>query len=153
MSEAPVEYKFTAPDGETYDTSLVTSVAEIAKALKLPLDAAQKLVDNQHGLANASKKALTATVDGWKAELAADPVLGGDKFAENRAVANKAIALGGEELATLLEESGMVNHPKVFKWLHTIGTTLSEDRFVKAGGQPNATAGKSTANVLYPNNV
>lgn len=151
--EAPVEYEFVAPTGETLDTSMVATVAEIAKELKLPLEAAQKLVNSQHTLATAHQKTITATVDGWKAELAADPVLGGDKLPEHRAIANKAISLGGTELASLLEQSGMVHHPQVFKWLYAIGKTLSEDRFVAAGGQPTAVAGKPAANVLYPNNA
>jgi hypothetical protein len=132
---------------------MVEKIATLAKELKLPQDAAQKLVNEQHALSTAHSKAITATVDGWKAELAADPVLGGDKLAENTAVAKKTIALGGEALGKLMDDSGMIHHPVVFKWLYAIGKTLSEDRFVPAGGQPAAGAQVPHAKALYPNNA
>ena len=150
---APVEYKFAAPEGVTYDATLVEKVTEIAKESKLPVEAAQKLLDHQHSLLSAQQKALDDTVAGWKADLAADPEVGGAKLEESRATVNKAISLGSKELAELLESSGMVSHPVVFKFLHTVGKALSEDRFVQAREQPGAQAGRSLAKVLYPNHA
>lgn len=150
---APVEYKFAAPEGVTYDTKLVEQITEIAKESKLTVEAAQKLLDHQHSLATVQQKAIDDTVAGWKQTLAADAEVGGDKLEQSRATANKVIALGPKELPELLESSGMIHHPVVFKFLHTVGKMLSEDRFVQAGAQPGASAGKSLAKVLYPNNA
>lgn len=150
---APVEYKFTAPDGQTYSDRLVASVTEFAQAHKLPPEAAQALIASRHGDLQEQAKALTDQVAGWKAKLLADPELGGDKLPENRAIVNKTITLGPPELAELLDKSGMVDHPVVFKWLHGIGKTLSEDRFVAAPSQPNGKPERNVAKALYPNNA
>jgi hypothetical protein len=152
-TEAPaaVEYVFVAPEGQTYDDKIVTTVTEFAKENKLTATAAQKLLDTQHDLLAAQSKALADTVAEWKTKLAADPKLGGEHLDANRAVANKTIALGTPELAKLLEDSGMIHHPEVFGFLHNVGKMLSEDRFVAAGNQPGS-AGKTLAKSLYPNN-
>ena len=150
---APAEYKFAAPEGVTYDTALVEQITSIAKENKLTVEAAQKLLDHQHSLIAAQQKTLDETVAGWKQALATDAEVGGDKLEQSRATANKVIALGPKELPELLESSGMINHPVVFKFLHTVGKMLSEDSFVKSGAQPNSGAGRSLAKVLYPNNA
>ena len=150
--DTPVEYKFAAPEGQTYDDKIVATVTEFAKENKLTVTAAQKLLDTQHGLLAAQSKALADTVAGWKTQLASDPKLGGEHLDANRAIVNKAIALGSPEFAKVLEDSGMVNHPEVFGFLSTVGKALSEDRFVAAGAQPGS-AGKTLAKSLYPNNL
>lgn len=157
--DTPIEYAFKAPEGVTYDTSMVEQVTAFAKELKMPLEAAQKLIDSQHALVNGARtavteaqaKALADTTAAWKKALQDDPEFGGDKLPEHRAIVNKAVSLGDAELVNVLESSGMINHPVVFKFLHSIGQKLSEDRFVKPGAQPGAT--RNVAKVLYPNNA
>lgn len=149
--EAPTEYAFTAPEGVELDADQTAQFTAIAKELKLPAEAAQKIVDLATKAEVARVAAFTATVQGWAAEVKADPVLGGDKLEESLAVAKRAIDLGPPELKALLQSTGMGNHPAVFKWAHTVGKALSPDKFVQGG---NAPAGnKSAEHVLYPNNA
>lgn len=149
--DAPTEYKFTAPEGVELDAEQTAQFTAIAKELKLPAEAAQKIVDLAAKAEVARVAAFTATVQGWAAEVKADPVLGGDKLEESLAVAKRAIDLGPPELKALLQSTGMGNHPAVFKWAHTVGKALSPDKFVQGG---NAPAGnKSAEHVLYPNNA
>ena len=54
---------------------------------------------------------------------------------------------GGPDLRTLLEETGLGNHPVVIRTLSGIGRTISED--VSAGGQASAPQDKTFAEALY----
>jgi hypothetical protein len=150
-AEAPAEYTFTAPEGVELDAEQTAQFTAIAKELKLPAEAAQKIVDLATKAEVARVAAFTATVQGWAAEVKADPVLGGDKLEASLAVAKRAIDLGPPELKTLLQTTGLGNHPAVVKWAHTVGKALSPDKFVQGGSAP--AGNKSAEHVLYPNNA
>ena len=145
--EGEVTYEFKMPEGVEADEKTLADFTKFAKELKLSPESAQKLVDLRSAAVVAAKEQHAATVKGWADAVKADKELGGDKLAENLAVAKKAIDLGPPELKELLEASGLGNHPAVFKWAHAIGKALSEDTFKAAA---NVDAGtKSTASVLY----
>lgn len=146
-AEAEVKYEFKLPDGVEPDQKSLDEFTKVAKELKLSPENAQKLVDLRSAAVQAAKDQHTATVKGWADEVKADKDLGGDKLPESLAIAKKAIDLGPPELKALLEESGLGNHPAVFKWAHSVGKALSEDTF-KAGNNAPVES-KSTASVLY----
>lgn len=146
--DAEITYEFKAPDGIELDKARVAEFTAIAKELKLPADAAQKVVDLAIQAEVKRAEAHATQVADWAAEVKADKVLGGDKLAESTAIAMKAIDLGPPELKDLLNSSGLGNHPAVFKWAHAVGKALSEDTF-KAGQPPTATG--DMASRLYPN--
>jgi len=148
--EAEIAYEFKLPEGIEPDAKATEEFVAIAKELKLPKEAAQKVVDIAIARENARVEAHNAQVVAWAEEVKADKELGGDKLTETLATAQKAIALGPPGLKELLNRTGMGNHPAVVKWAHAVGKALSEDRFV-AGGQGANTGEKSTAQVLYPN--
>ncbi len=58
-----------------------------------------------------------------------------------------ANTFGGPELRTLLEETGLGNHPVIIRTLSGIGRTISED--ASAGGVPSAPQDKTFAQALY----
>lgn len=145
--EAEVKYEFKMPDGVEADEKTLTEFTKFAKELKLSPENAQKLVDLRSAAVVAAKEQHAATVQGWADEVKADKVLGGDKLPESLAIAKKAIDLGPPELKELLEQSGMGNHPAVFKWAHAVGKALSEDSFKTGTTVP--VVEKSTASVLY----
>ena len=58
-----------------------------------------------------------------------------------------ANTFGGPELRTLLEETGLGNHPVVIRTLSGIGRTISED--ASLGGLPSAPQDKTFAEALY----
>mgnify|MGYP000700477353 CR=1 FL=1 len=67
------------------------------------------------------------------------------------AVAKKALdTFGTPEFRTLLNESGLGNHPEMIRMMFRAGKAISEDKFVPAGsGSPKGA--KDAANALYPN--
>jgi hypothetical protein len=135
--EAEVSYEFKAPEGVNLDKARLDEFTAVAKELKLPADAAQKVVDLAIKAETARAEAHAQQVSEWAEAVKADKELGGDKLTESVATAMKAIDLGPPELKELLNASGLGNHPAVFKWAHAVGKALSEDTF-KAGAQAPA---------------
>ena len=97
--------------------------SEVARELNLPQDKAQRVLDKmlpvmqtrhaeQVGEFYADIGGLPET---WVASSTADKEFGGDKLQENLATAKKARdAFGTPELTTLLNKTGLGNHPKSF---------------------------------------
>jgi hypothetical protein len=141
---APV-YEFKAPEGVELNTVAVDEFKAIATELKLPAEGAQKVVDLYAKLEQQRSEAFANQVQAWGDEVKADKEIGGDKLAENLAVAKKAVdAFGGDEIRSLLDSTGMGNHPAVVRMMVKIGKAISEDGFVK--GAP-----KSPAKSFYDN--
>lgn len=147
-AEADKPYEFKLPEGIEVDSAEAESFSAIAKELKLPQEAAQKIVD--FAVAREAKMIETrnAAVAAWAESVKTDKDIGGDKLAENLATARKAIDLGPPELKELLNASGFGNHPAIVKWAVAVGKALSEDRFV-SGTKAPAGAEKSAAERLY----
>lgn len=150
-ADAPeVVYEFTLPEGVEPDKASTEEFVALAKELKLPKEAAQKVVDIAVKREAARAEAFAAEVSGWEASVKADKELGGDKLSETLATCKKAIDLGPPELRDLLSSTKMGSHPAVVKWAYAVGKALSEDRFVP-GGQGPSGGDKGAAQVLYPN--
>jgi hypothetical protein len=127
------------------DTTAVDRFKAVAGELKLPAESAQKVVDLYADIRKAEAEAFANQVQAWGDEVKADKEIGGDKLAENLAVAKKAVdAFGGDEIRSLLDSTGMGNHPAVVRMMVKIGKAISEDGFVK--GAP-----KSPAKSFYDN--
>lgn len=148
-ADAPIEYKFTAPEGVELDPSSTEEFVALAKEAKLPVELAQKVVDIAIKREAARAEAFATEVKGWEESVKSDKELGGDKLPETLATCRKAIDLGPPELRDLLSSSKMGSHPAVVKWAYAVGKALSEDRFVQGGSAPKGD--KGTAQVLYPN--
>jgi hypothetical protein len=89
--QAPdTEYEFRAPDGVEFDQASLDEFKAIAKELKLPKDAAQKVVDLAAKREQARADAYATQVSKWADEVKADKELGTD---EALATARKAIEL------------------------------------------------------------
>jgi hypothetical protein len=145
-AEAAIEYKFDAPEGVELDQGDLAKFTDIAKELKLPPDAAKKLVDIAAQREVARAEAFAKQVEDWGTQVKADPELGKP---ENLATAKKTIdTFGTPELRDLLNSSGMGNHPEVIRMALKIGKAISEDTFV-AGRTGAAPTPRSHAEVLY----
>lgn len=144
------DYTFEMPEGIELDKSGAEEFTAIAKELKLPPDAAKKLVGLEVKRIQAQQEAHTKLVESWAEQVKADKELGGEKLQENLAVARKAIdTFGTPELKDLLNTTGMGNHPEVVKLAYKIGKAISEDGFVR--GQPKGAATESDlAKSLFP---
>lgn len=149
---APEKYEFTAPEGRQFDSSVIEQFSEVAKELNLPQDAAQKMLDKVAPVIAARQmEQMEAARTAWADASKSDKEFGGDQLAENLAVAKKALdAYGTPELRTLLNESGLGNHPELIRLMVKAGKGLKEEKVVLGGSQ--VADPKSTAKVLYPNN-
>lgn len=155
-SEVPAEYKFEQVDGKDLDAALVKELSATAKELGLNAKQAQAFANYELGLRkaagtqdaeNAAK--LKTVQDGWKAEIAKDPELGGAKLDETKATAKKALEAFFPDVAKNEAGFPFLDHPAVFRGLAKIGKALSEDSdFVRgAGGSGKAVAPED---LLYP---
>lgn len=151
---APEKYEFKAAEGQPdFDSHVIEQFSEVAKELNLPQDAAQKVLDKMAPVLAARQAEFLETArTQWADQAKADKEFGGDKLTENLAVAKKALdQFGTPELRTLLNESGLGNHPEVLRVFYRAGKAISEDRFVPGGSGAKAQEGRSAASVLYPN--
>lgn len=143
-----VTYEFKAPEGVTLDTESVTEFTAIAKDLKLPPEAAQKIVDLAVKREAARADAYQAQVKAWAEDVAKDKEL---SKPEVQADARKAIeTFGTPELQALLNSTGLGNHPELVRVMANIGKAISEDKVLgKGGGGDNQP--RDAASILYGN--
>lgn len=147
---APESYDFKAPEGKEFDKDTLSAFTDIAKELKLPAEAAQKILDK---MAPAMEAKMTRTMEAarnqWREDSTKDQEFGGEKLAENMAVAKKAMdEFGTPELRKLLNETGLGNHPEIIRAFVRAGKAISEDSFVR-GAQKTANSDDS-AKRMYP---
>ena len=141
---APEAYTdFTLPEGIDMDAGTLDAFKGLAKELNIPQEAAQKLIDLQTTMvakqADEYQKAVVAQGQKWAAEVKSDPELGGENYDKSVASAIKVIqSFGDPALTELLNDSGLGNHPALFKFCHRISAAISEDKFVMPGSQTNA---------------
>ena len=145
---AEVDYAFAAPEGTELNQADLDEFKTIAKELKLPKEQAQKVVDLAVKREQARAEAFAKQVSEWGDQVNKDPELGKP---ENLALAVKAIeTFGTPELRSLLNSTGMGNHPEVVRLALKIGKAISEDTIVRGRNTPSGGA-KDTAAILYGN--
>lgn len=154
---APEEYAdFQLPEGVQLDAELTSDLKAVAKELNLTQEQAQKLADlaadKTQGIGARQMEAIQAAQAQWTADAKADKEFGGENLAENLAVATKALdQFGTPELRTLLNESGLGNHPEIIRAFYRAGKAISEDRFIPSGNGGRAGGARDAAKSLYPN--
>lgn len=147
---APEKYEFKAPEGKEFDPSVISSFSEAAKKANLSQESAQEILDMMAPkLAERQVQQLETIKSEWAAQAKADKEFGGEKISENLGVAKKALEqFGSPELRSLLEESGIGNHPEVIRFFYRAGKAISEDGYV--GGTKSSGGTKDPSKVLYP---
>lgn len=147
QAPAEVDYTFEAPEGVELDAASVDSFKAIAKELGLTKEGAQKVVELAVKREQDRAEAFEATKTKWLSDVTADKELGAP---ENQALARKAIdTFGTPELRTLLDASGLGNHPEVVRLALKVGRAISEDKVIV--GRTGTAPAKDAAAVLYPN--
>lgn len=148
---APEKYEFTPPEGSELNPEVMAEFEGVAKELGLTQEAAQKVV-NAMGprMAAVQKAQVEAMKTAWTESARTDKEFGGEKLNENLAVAKKALdAFGTPELRTLLNDTGLGNHPEIIRAFFKAGQKISAPNFVTGGASGAAEA--SAAAVLFPN--
>lgn len=164
-NQAPEKYAdFTAPEGVVLDPEMTAEFAVAAKALNLPQEKAQELV-------NLGAKMIQKTMDGiftaheqrkesWLEAAKSDPEIGADvklwddKNPEStgKSVALRAfnsIAATVPGIKQMVDELGIGNHPEFIRVFYRLGQNMREDTFDIPGGGGH---GESTtiAKTLWP---
>ena len=138
---APEQYEFQEPEGVAFDDAVIGAFSEVAKELDLPQDRAQTVLDRMAPLLQSRQaERIEAAQAEWKASSEVDKEFGGEQLAENLGTAKKALdAFATPELRTLLNESGLGNHPEVIRLFYRVGKATSEDNRIVTGrgGQDN----------------
>lgn len=147
---APEKYEFKSPEGKQFDAEVLTTYSEVARELNLSQEAAQRVLDAMAPkMAERQVAQIEAIRNGWAESSKGDKEFGGEKLSENLSVAKKALdAFGTNELRTLLNESGLGNHPEVIRFMYRAGQAISEDRMVNGTKAPARNAGPRSFNDL-----
>lgn len=148
---APEKYEFTPPEGSQFDDKVLGAFSDAARELNLTQEAAQKLLDKMAPAVQArNTEQLESIRQEWVNGAKADKEFGGDKLTENLNVARTALEkFGTPELRSLLNESGLGNHPEIIRAFYRAGKAISEDKFVGGKGAPAASS--NDVRSLYPN--
>lgn len=146
---APEQYAdFSIPDGYALG-EIGDEFKSVAKELGLTQEQAQKLIDLDVKRANAQTEAVHRATAEWQAQSKADKEFGGDALEQNVGIAQKALnTFGTDALKTLLQQTGLANHPEVIRAFYRAGKAISEDRFVPSTGSVGA---QDPANIMFPN--
>ena len=144
---APESYDFVAPEGSVYDPKVISEFSVVAKELNLSQEKAQSVLEKMAPAIKAQHmEQLESLKTEWLASAKSDKEFGGEKLSENLGYAKKAMdAFASPELRSLLEESGLGNHPELIRAFVKAGKAISEDTFV--GGSSNA--GSKDARSFY----
>ena len=155
-TSAPEKYEFKPVEGRNLDSETMSTFAEVAKELGLTQDSAQKILDRMAPqMAQRQQAQIESIRSEWVEASKTDAEFGGDKIAENLAVAKKALdQFGTPELRALLNESGLGNHPEIIRMMYRAGKSISEDTYVGraagTGGKPLPKSFADAASALYP---
>lgn len=148
---APENYEsFTPQEGREFDPTVIGKFSEAAKAANLTQEQAQTFLDTMApALAERQTEQVNALKASWADAAKTDKEYGGEKLGENLSVAKKALdEFGSPELKSLLDDSGLGNHPEVIRFFYKAGKAISEDSYV--GGKKTDGGVKDPAKVLYP---
>lgn len=144
---------FALPKGVEVDSAALEEAQSLFAEARLSQPQAQKLVDLYAGKMNELVQRQISAAEGrqtaWVAEVKNDPELGGRRFEQARAAAQRALnRFGTPELRRTLDELWVGNNPQLFRFFARVGQAVSEDRYV--GAQSSASR-LTAAETLYPN--
>lgn len=143
-AEKPVETKaapivLKAPEGATVDAKELEAVAAFATEHGLNQAQAEKvlardLATRAEVVASSKAAMIEASRTVWVEQIKADKKYGGAKFAESAEIAKRAVdRFGTPALKEILNETGLGNHPELFRTFAKIGRLLADDKIIPAG--------------------
>lgn len=149
----PDEYKFAQVDGKDIEPELVSEVSTSAKELGLTQEQAQKFMERELKLlkesGDSNVEAVKAVQKEWRAEIAKDANIGGDKLNESLAISKRAVDKFFPGLAKEANQLPFLDHPEVVRGLFTIGKLISPDGELVTGG--GNTTPVDPAKKMFPN--
>lgn len=132
------------PDGAAVDEKEMANYKNLAKELNLTAESAQAILNFEAKRLQAGAAAAAAA---WQEQVKQEH---GDKLPTVMATCARAInQFGGDELRTLLDQTGLGNHPILVRAFYQAGSLLKEDK--QAGSSGSAKADVTFAQALYGN--
>lgn len=143
--QKPVEYKFTAPEGKQFASTVIDAYTQVARELSIEPAKAQKILD---AVAPALEKHLVDSITAQREEIRArnaetlekDPDIGGAKLKDTMQNARATLqavtkaATGDESFFNYLVESDLHDDPRMVRVMHWLHANLSEDVIVNRQG-------------------
>jgi hypothetical protein len=150
---APESYSFVAPEGQEFDSGIISVYSDVAKSLDLPQDKAQEMLEKMSpAIAARQAEKLEAVKAEWLESAKSDKEYGGDKLAENMSFVAKARDdLATPELRDLLDKTGLGNHPEMVRLFYRYGKAVSEDTYKPGRNNGPSGSPQSLAQRMYPN--
>jgi hypothetical protein len=149
-AEPQFDYRLTLPDGVQLDSEMLAEATptlrefglnddQVSKLAPLGLKMVERAFDRQADEFDAVKA-------GWLKDANADREIGGAALKETRRLAGVALDVGGAdaEFRSLMNDSGLGNHPSVLRVFRRLGATVEHARRSRGGGAPDR------AQTLYP---
>lgn len=145
----PEAYEFKLPEGVELDEAVLPKVQELFKDLGLPQDKAQAVMEKLLEIDQARQPTPEQIQQHyeqqaqdlnkqWGAECAKLPELGGENFNKSLEVASKVmVKFGTPELRNFLTYSALGSNPEFFKFIHSIGSAMSQDTLEHGGAVSN----------------
>jgi hypothetical protein len=141
----PEVYEFKMPEGVELDEKAAPLVQELFKELGLPQDKAQAVLDKLLAIDSARNptdeqveqqqvEAIGALNKSWADECAKLPDIGGENFNKSLETTSKVmVKFATPELREMLNRSALGSNPEFFKFIHSIGSAMSQDTLEHGG--------------------
>ena len=134
------DYQFELPEGFVLDDGVKASIVDIAKEANVSPEVANKFVQKHAELKQAELTQAKETIESWRQETINDPQLGGNYIQQTMKNVNRALsAPGGKEVAEVLKQTGLQNHPAVVRLLNHYGNIAKADSLSGVRSEPMTT--------------
>lgn len=156
----PEAYQFKLPDGVELDEAVMPQVQDLFKELGLPQDKAQQVLEKlleidqarqptAEQIEQAQVEAINGLNKSWADECAKLPEIGGENFQKSLEITSKVmVKFATPEFRQMLNQSALGSNPEFFKFMHSIGSAMSQDTLEHGG---NASKGpRSIEERLWP---
>lgn len=159
-ADVPEAYAFKLPDGVELDEAAAPLVQNLFKELGLPQDKAQAVLDKLLAIDQARQptaeqieqqqvEAITSLNKQWSDECAKLPEIGGENFTKSLETTSKVmVKFATPELREMLNHSALGSNPEFFKFIHAIGSAMSQDTLEHGGAASKGP--RSIENILWP---
>lgn len=145
--DIPEAYEFKLPEGVELDDAVMPQVQDLFKKLGLPQDKAQETMEALLAIDQARQptaeqieaqqvEAIAGLNKSWADECAKLPEIGGENFQKSLEITSKVmVKFATPEFRQMLNQSALGSNPEFFKFMHSIGTAMSQDT-LEHGGTP-----------------
>lgn len=125
---ADADFEFEMPEGFELDDAVKADITKIAKENGVTPEAAKAFVQKHAELKQAELAQARETIAEWKKATMEDPEIGGEYLQQTMQNVKNALNVpGGSEVAEILKQTGLQNHPAFIKFLNAYGKMNRND--------------------------